>query len=64
MPGFLATVWVSTDDGVGAVVLTIATAGLPVAAVAADLLGMSPSGNPGFRPLGVRCRRSIRRCWP
>jgi CubicO group peptidase (beta-lactamase class C family) len=38
MPGFLATVWVSADDGLGAVVLSNVTAGLAVGALAADLL--------------------------
>jgi CubicO group peptidase (beta-lactamase class C family) len=38
MPGFVAAVWVSADDGLGAVVLGNVTAGLPVGALAADLL--------------------------
>ena len=38
MPGFVATVWVSDDEGVGAVVLANVTAGFPVGAVAADLV--------------------------
>lgn len=38
MPGFVATVWTSPDDDVAAVVLANLTAGLPVGALAADLL--------------------------
>ncbi len=38
MPGFVATVWVSPDDDLAAVVLANLTAGLPVGALAADLL--------------------------
>jgi CubicO group peptidase (beta-lactamase class C family) len=38
LPGFVATVWVSPDDALGAVVLGNVTAGLAVDAVAADLL--------------------------
>ncbi|MBU2664664.1 beta-lactamase family protein [Actinoplanes bogorensis] len=38
VPGFVATVWVSPADGLGAVLLANTTAGLPVGTVAADLL--------------------------
>jgi CubicO group peptidase (beta-lactamase class C family) len=38
LPGFLATVWISPDDALGAVVLANVTAGLAVSALAADLL--------------------------
>ncbi|GLY25547.1 serine hydrolase domain-containing protein [Micromonospora sp. NBRC 101691] len=38
MPGFVAAVWVSADDGLGTVVLGNVTAGLAAGAVAADLL--------------------------
>jgi CubicO group peptidase (beta-lactamase class C family) len=38
MPGFVATVWVSADDDLGAVVLGNVTAGFAAGAVAADLL--------------------------
>jgi hypothetical protein len=38
MPGFVATVWASADDGLGAVVLSNVTAGLAAGAFAADLL--------------------------
>lgn len=55
MPGFVATVWVSADDGLGAVVLANVTAGLPVGALAADLLQIvadrEPRIPPPWRPL-------------
>ena len=38
MPGFVATVWVSTEEALGAVVLGNVTAGLTAGALAADLL--------------------------
>jgi hypothetical protein len=38
VPGFVATVWVSVDDGLGAVVLANVTSGLPVGLFAADLI--------------------------
>jgi len=38
MPGFVATVWVSTDEALGAVVMSNVTAGLSAGALAADLL--------------------------
>lgn len=38
IPGFVATLWVSHDDGLGAVVLANVTNGLPVGTVTADLL--------------------------
>ena len=38
MPGFVATVWVSPDDGLGAVVLGNVTAGLAAGTLAAELL--------------------------
>lgn len=38
IPGFLATVWTSAEDRLGAVVLGNATAGLAVSALAADLV--------------------------
>lgn len=48
MPGFLATVWVSVEDGVGAVVLANATSGPQVGAVAADLLAITADAEPGL----------------
>jgi CubicO group peptidase (beta-lactamase class C family) len=38
VPGFVATVWTSATDGLGAVVLANVTSGFPVARLAADLL--------------------------
>jgi CubicO group peptidase (beta-lactamase class C family) len=46
MPGFVATVWVSPDDALGTVVLANVTAGLPVNAVAADLLSIVAEREP------------------
>jgi CubicO group peptidase (beta-lactamase class C family) len=55
MPGFVATVWVSPDDGLGAVVMANTTAGLPVGTLAADLLQTVAEREPGipapWRPL-------------
>ncbi|MCM2427449.1 serine hydrolase domain-containing protein [Streptomyces sp. RKAG337] len=48
MPGFLATLWVSVEDGVGALVLTNATSGPQVASVAADLLAIVADNEPRF----------------
>jgi CubicO group peptidase (beta-lactamase class C family) len=55
VPGFLATVWVSADDGLGAVVLGNATAGLAVSTMAADLVATVAEREPRipapWRPL-------------
>ncbi|WUV74573.1 beta-lactamase family protein [Streptomyces sp. NBC_01477] len=48
MPGFLATVWVSAEDGVGAIALANATSGPAVAAIAADLLAITADAEPGL----------------
>ncbi|WUH92226.1 beta-lactamase family protein [Streptomyces sp. NBC_00433] len=48
MPGFLATVWVSVEDGVGAVALTNATSGPQIGAIAADLLAITADAEPGL----------------
>jgi D-alanyl-D-alanine carboxypeptidase len=48
MPGFLATVWVSPQDGVGAVALANATSGPQVGAIAADLLAITADAEPGL----------------
>ncbi|MGW5351106.1 serine hydrolase domain-containing protein [Streptomyces sp. NPDC004031] len=48
MPGFLATVWVSPEEGVGAVALANATSGPAVGAVAADLLAITADAEPGL----------------
>lgn len=46
MPGFLATLWVSPDDGLGAVTLANATAGPLVGEIAADLIDIVASHEP------------------
>ncbi len=46
MPGFLATLWVSPDDGLGAVALANATAGPAVGEIAADLIDIVASSEP------------------
>ncbi|MFI0941008.1 serine hydrolase domain-containing protein [Streptomyces sp. NPDC021020] len=48
MPGFLAAVWVSPEDGVGAIALANATSGPQVGAVAADLLAITADAEPGL----------------
>ncbi|CAG7651439.1 D-alanyl-D-alanine carboxypeptidase [Actinacidiphila bryophytorum] len=48
MPGFLATVWVSPQDGVGAIALANATSGPQVGAIAADLLAITADAEPGL----------------
>lgn len=48
MPGFLATVWASAEDGVGAIALANATSGPQVGAVAADLLAITADAEPGL----------------
>ncbi|NUS09983.1 MAG: beta-lactamase family protein [Streptomyces sp.] len=50
MPGFLATVWVSPDEGVGAVALANATSGPQVGAIAAGLLAITADAEPGLPP--------------
>ncbi|NEA18564.1 serine hydrolase domain-containing protein [Streptomyces halstedii] len=55
LPGFLAALWFSTEDDVAAVVLTNATSGPAVAAVAADLVRIVAEAEPRipepWRPL-------------
>ncbi|MFE7128137.1 serine hydrolase domain-containing protein [Streptomyces sp. NPDC057617] len=55
LPGFVATLWVSVADGVGAVVLANATSGPAAGAVAADLIGIVADAEPRipepWRPL-------------
>ncbi|MCO8269189.1 beta-lactamase family protein [Actinoplanes sp. TRM 88003] len=46
VPGFLATVWVSRDDDLGAVVLANTTAGLAVGGFTADLLDLVAEREP------------------
>ncbi len=48
MPGFLATVWISVEDGLGAIALTNCTSGPAVGAVAADLLAITAEAEPAF----------------
>ncbi len=55
MPGFVATVWVSERDDLAAVVLTNSTSGVPVPAIAADLIRIVAEHEPRipapWRPL-------------
>jgi CubicO group peptidase (beta-lactamase class C family) len=46
MPGFLATLWVSPDDGLGAVTLSNTTAGPAIGEIAADLIDIVASNEP------------------
>jgi CubicO group peptidase (beta-lactamase class C family) len=46
MPGFLATLWVSADDGLGAVALANTTAGLAIGELAADLIDIVAENEP------------------
>lgn len=46
MPGFVATLWVSPDDGLGAVTLSNVTAGPPVGEIAADLIDIVAANEP------------------
>jgi D-alanyl-D-alanine carboxypeptidase len=46
MPGFVATVWVSPADGIGAVAVANATAGVAVAEISADLVDIVASSEP------------------
>jgi D-alanyl-D-alanine carboxypeptidase len=48
MPGFLATVWLSLEDGLGAVTLANSTSGPAVSAIAADLLAITADAEPAF----------------
>ncbi|MDF9814347.1 serine hydrolase domain-containing protein [Streptomyces sp. SPB162] len=57
MPGFLAALWVSVEDGVGALVLTNATSGPQVTAAAADLVAIVADNEPRF-PVPWRPRSS------
>lgn len=50
MPGFLATLWVSPQERVGAVVLANATSGPQVDAIAADLLAITADSEPVLPP--------------
>lgn len=48
MPGFLAALWVSVADGVGALTLANCTSGPKVSTLAADLLEIVADAEPGF----------------
>jgi D-alanyl-D-alanine carboxypeptidase len=48
MPGFMATVWVSVADGLGAVTLANCTSGAAASTVAADLLAITADAEPAF----------------
>jgi D-alanyl-D-alanine carboxypeptidase len=48
MPGFLAALWVSVEDGVGALAMANCTSGPAVGAIAADLLAITADAEPGF----------------
>ncbi|MBY8879152.1 beta-lactamase family protein [Streptomyces sp. PLK6-54] len=48
MPGFLAALWVSVEDGTGALALANCTSGPAVSAVAADLLAITVEAEPVF----------------
>lgn len=48
MPGFVAALWVSPEDGVGAVTLATCTSGPAVGSLAADLLAVTADAEPAF----------------
>ncbi|MFC4034121.1 serine hydrolase domain-containing protein [Streptomyces polygonati] len=48
MPGFLAALWVSAEEGVGALALANCTSGPAVSAIAADLLAITADAEPGL----------------
>ena len=48
MPGFQAAVWVSGEDGLGAITLSNCTSGPAVAALAAELIAITAEAEPGF----------------
>jgi len=48
MPGFLAALWVSATEGVGALVLANCTSGLPVGTTAVDLLTITADAEPAL----------------
>lgn len=50
MPGFLATLWVSPQERVGAIVLANATSGPQVGTIAADLLAITADAEPVLPP--------------
>ncbi|WP_442814719.1 serine hydrolase domain-containing protein [Streptomyces sp. NBC_01198] len=48
MPGFLASLWLSPKDGVGAITLANVTSGPQIGAIAADLLAITADAEPGL----------------
>ena len=48
MPGFLAALWISPDDALGAITLANATSGPDISAIAADLLAIVAGQEPRF----------------
>lgn len=48
MPGFLAALWVSVEDGVGAIALANCTSGPAISTLAADLLALTADAEPRF----------------
>ncbi|MCM2578524.1 serine hydrolase domain-containing protein [Streptomyces meridianus] len=50
LPGFLAAAWLSPEDGLAAVVLANTTSGVPVGALAADLVSLTAAHEPLIPP--------------
>ena len=50
LPGFLAAVWLSPDDGLAAVVLANTTSGVQAGALAADLVSLTADHEPRMPP--------------
>jgi D-alanyl-D-alanine carboxypeptidase len=48
MPGFVAGLWTSPEDGLAAIALANATSGTPAGTIAADLLGIVADREPAF----------------
>ena len=64
MPGFLATLCVSPDDGVAGIALANATSGTDIGAIAIDLVKIVADHEPRLPADGSRCRTSRRPCSP
>ena len=60
MPGFLATVLVSPDDGLGAVTVSNATAGAVIGEIAADLIEIVAANEPRLPSGGNPSPASVR----
>jgi hypothetical protein len=50
MPGFLAAVWVSVDERLGAIVMANTTSGVQIGSLAAELIGIVASHEPPLPP--------------